>query len=97
VASEDLVRLNDFFLKHHELHCSIPIKERSLEIFGDEKRLDSLLSTSLFRNGRLDWRLDLGCEIVGEPLGWKGGPVEARAKPIIVIENAATWHSYCRW
>jgi Uncharacterized protein conserved in bacteria C-term(DUF2220) len=59
--------------------------------------LDALLSTSLFRNGRLDLKNDLCCELVGEPLGWKRGPVEAAAQPIIVIENAGTWHSYCRW
>jgi hypothetical protein len=40
---------------------------------------------------------DLKCEIIGEPLAWKRGPAEAASGPVIVIENAATWHSYCRW
>ncbi len=97
VAPEDLLKLNTFLLNHHESRSAVPIKERSLEIFGDEKRLDALLSTSLFRNGRLDLKNDLHCELVGEPLGWKRGPAEASAQPIIVIENAGTWHSYCRW
>lgn len=97
IASEDLLKLNDFFLKQPQSPHTIPIKERSLEIFGDEKRLDAMLSMSLFRNGRLDWKADLKCEIISEPLGWKRGPVEAASQPIIVIEDAATWHSYCRW
>ena len=75
----------------------MPIKERSLQIFGDEKRLDTLLNTTLFRPERLDLGKDLLCEVVGEPLPWKRGQAGATRQPIIVIENAATWHSYCRW
>ena len=69
-------------------NTSFPIKERSLEIFGDEKRLDALQSTSLFRRRRLDLVKDLKCETIGEPLAWKRGPSKATSKPIIVIENA---------
>lgn len=75
----------------------VPIKERSLQLFGEEKRLDALLGSALFREGRLDERRDLRCEMIGVPLAWKRGPVEAAAQPILVIENAATWNSYCRW
>ena len=75
----------------------IPIKERSLQIFGDEKRLDMLLSSSLFRPDRLDFKKHLGCEMIGVPLAWKRGPAKAAGQPVIIIENAATWHSYCRW
>jgi hypothetical protein len=35
------------------------------------------------------------CFIVPEPLPWAPGPNPAG--PILIIENAATWHSYCRW
>jgi hypothetical protein len=97
VAPDDLLKLNQFLLKEPRTQTVVPIKERSLEIFGDEKRLDALVSTSLFRAGRLDWIGDLKCEIIGEPLAWKRGPTEAGRGPVIVIENAATWHSYCRW
>jgi hypothetical protein len=97
VAPDDLLRLNEFFLKEARTQPVVPIKERSLALFGDEKRLDALVSTSLFRADRLDWVRDLKCEIIGEPLAWKRGPAEAASGPVIVIENAATWHSYCRW
>ncbi len=93
----ELCRLNDFLKGGQNTRDLVPIKERSLQIFGDEKRLDALLATSLFRPERLELRKDLRCEVVGEPLPWKRGPAEAAEQPLIVIENAATWHSYCRW
>jgi hypothetical protein len=97
VAPDDLLKLNNFLASRRASKPIVPIKERSLEVFGNEKRLDALLTTSLFRNGHLDLKNDLRCELVGEPLGWKRGPTEAADRPLIVIENAATWHSYCRW
>jgi len=75
----------------------VPVKERSLQIFGDEKRLDALVSSALFREGRLDAARDFRCEGIGVPLAWKRGPSAASSRALIVIENAATWHSYCRW
>lgn len=97
VAPNDLLKLNQFLLNEPSTKPIVPIKERSLEVFGDEKRLDALLLTSLFRSGRLDWERDLKCEVIGEPLAWRRGPREAASEPVLVIENAATWHSYCRW
>jgi len=92
----ELKQINEF-LRGGNVGEVIPIKERSLEIFGDEKRLDALFASTLFRPDRLNLRNDLGCELVREPLAWKRGPREAVHQPVIVIENAATWHSYCRW
>jgi hypothetical protein len=97
ISFAELSQLNDFLKGKTGAGHLVPIKERSLQIFGDEKRLDSLLNTSLFRPERLDLRKDFHCEVVGEPLPWKRGPGEAAHQPIIVLENAATWHSYCRW
>ncbi len=94
---EELARLNEFLASGGRQRPVVPIKERSLQIFGEEKRLDSLLASALFRSGRLDLRADLRCEIIGVPLAWRRGPVAAAAQPVLVIENAATWHSYCRW
>jgi hypothetical protein len=92
------LRLLDDFIKQRRHDCDlVPIKERSLQIFGDEKRLDAIGGSALFREGRLDVRRDFRCESVGVPLGWKRGPSRAADRPMIVLENAATWHSYCRW
>ena len=97
VSFAELRQLNDFLQREADACGLLPIKERSLQIFGDEKRLDALLNTALFRPERLDLGRDLRCEVVGEPLPWKRGPAEAAPHPILVLENAATWHSYCRW
>lgn len=94
VNPEDLLRLNVFFKESRNQRPIVPIKERSLQIFGDEKRLDDLLSTALFGAGRLSLHL-LRCEKVGEPFGWRRGPGDTGR--ILAIENAATWHSYTRW
>ena len=59
--------------------------------------MDLLLASALFRPGRLEVKRDLRCEVIGVPLAWKRDPSSALAQPLIVIENAATWHTYCRW
>ena len=94
VNPNDLLRLDSFFKDRAQQRLMVPIKERSLQIFGDEKRLDLLIGSALFRPGRLSLDL-LKCEVVGEPLGWKRGPTDTGR--ILVIENAATWHSYAKW
>lgn len=91
---EDLRLLHDFFTDCGTARRPVPIKERSLQIFGDEKRLDLVSATTLFREDRLT--LDhLRCFVVSEPLGWRRGP--QREGPVLVIENAATWDSFCHW
>jgi hypothetical protein len=93
----ELQLLNTFLEDRSQVRDIVPIKERSLQIFGDEKRLDLLFPSALFRPGRLDLRKNLFCELIGTSLAWKRGPSAASQQPLIVIENAATWHSYCRW
>jgi len=92
---DELRQLNDFLQEGGEWEL-VPIKERSLQIFGDEKRLDLLTDSALFRDGRLSLA-QLRCEVVAEPLAWKRGPAAANGQPVIVLENAATWHSYDCW
>ncbi|MEN9574219.1 MAG: hypothetical protein RL514_2074 [Verrucomicrobiota bacterium] len=92
----ELRQLNDFFQTGGRDRELVPIKERSLQLFDDEKRLDVLADSALFRDGRLNLA-QVRCEIVPEPLGWKRGPAKATSQPVIVLENAATWHSYVRW
>src|SRR5262249_226893 len=95
VPFEDLLRIQQFFARGGRELPLVPIKERSLDIFGDEKRLDQLArGSALFGEGRLTAE-SLRCFVVPEPLPWTAGP--DRTKPLLVIENAATWHSYCRW
>lgn len=74
----------------------VPAKERSVELFGDEKRLEEIRRSSLFDPGRLSLDL-LRCFIVRPPLVHEFGPKADRPRPLIVIENHSTWHSFVRW
>jgi hypothetical protein len=67
----------------------VPMRERSIEIFGDEKQLEALLATSLFAPGRLtldalhSFRLPI-------PLAIRHiGP----SSTVLVVENSDTFHS----
>ena len=95
VSVAELHKLQQFFATGGRQRPSVPIKERSLHIFGDEKRLDDLRrSSTLFGDGRLTLEA-LRCFVAAEPLAWQRGPTPGG--PVLVIENAATWNSYCRW
>lgn len=62
----------------------VPIRHRSLQLTGDEKRLEKLLGGSLFQPGRLSLSL-LGCEPELPPLAW----VTVGSSPrVIVFENS---------
>jgi hypothetical protein len=67
----------------------VPIRERSLELTGDEKRLDRLVGTRLFDPGRLSLAL-LRCQQVHPPFVY----ARVHASPAaLVIENHQTYHS----
>lgn len=72
----------------------VPIAERSLEIFGDEKRLDDLRQGETLFGGRL--RLaDLACEPLATILAWHPGRSDGDA--VLVVENAAAYASFRRF
>ena len=83
VAGEDLIKLNSFLSERREDRVDVPIKERSLEIFGDEKRLDALRNTVLFDDGRLTLE-HLRCFAVAEPMG--GNAVLTREAPCLSLK-----------
>ncbi|MSU61471.1 MAG: hypothetical protein EXS31_03595 [Pedosphaera sp.] len=94
LSFDELKQINAYFIQKAR-DVSVPIKERSLEIFGDEKRLDILFASSaLFGEGRLTLE-QFRCYVVAEPLAWIRGA--APAGPVIVLENLATWSSYSAW
>lgn len=68
----------------------VPLGERSLELFGDEKRLDSLVRNKrLFAPDRLSSEV-LRTRVYAPPFAWRrvgDGPV------VLVVENQATFHS----
>ena len=71
----------------------VPLRERSLEIFGDEKLLDRLMDGSkFFAAGRLTVEL-LRARIVHPPFVFK---VISQAPVLLVIENHHTYDSFAR-
>jgi hypothetical protein len=88
-AQEETLRLVNHWLYHNRDEMVVPSRERSLEIFGDEKALDRLIGTTLFGPGRLDLSM-LRCRRIAPPLHWEqcgdGGL-------LLVIENSDTFDS----
>lgn len=70
-------------------------RERSFEIFGDEKVLEEFVRTDLFRRHLRYARL--ACYPLYEPLGWEVFRTPDAAPVGIVIENPATWHTVANW
>jgi hypothetical protein len=102
VASADLSpaqlevckRVNRFLQGGGEDRPVIPVRERSYQLFdGDEKRLDALLASALFRApGRLTLQL-LRCQPSVAPLAYQRvGP----GPGALVAENTATFQSLVR-
>jgi hypothetical protein len=93
---ESVKQINEWLKTDPDLSLIVPIKERSLEIFGDEKRLDQLRAgtTNLF--GQLGLAA-LGCRLCPIPLPFEAGPTCARGRPILIVENNDTWASFSAW
>jgi hypothetical protein len=70
----------------------VPMPERSLVLFGDEKRLDALRGSRLFAAGRLTLDL-LRCAPAPPPFVWR--PVGA-APALLVVENSAAYATFGR-
>lgn len=95
-ALEAARAINEFLLRRRSTLTMVPIKERSLEIFGDEKRLDALRASagnSLF-GGRLPLSA-LGAFVVPSPLPYR--LADAAGKPVLVVENHNSFWSFGEW
>ncbi len=86
--------IHDFLKNGGRQRPVVPVKERSYEIFGDEKRLDSLQNSQMFTEGRLTLEI-LRCRQV--PASLPCVPASGYAKePWLILENESTFHSFCR-
>ena len=86
--------INEYLLRHRNSLFLVPIKERSLEIFGDEKRLDIMRSSNTLFSGRLPLEA-LGAFVVPPPLPYR--PAAASGKPVLVVENHNSYWSFGEW
>jgi hypothetical protein len=73
---------------------NVPMRERSLELFGDEKRLDGLVATRLFVSGALTLEL-LRCHTVPIPFvsQWVPGACDPQGIALLIAENHHTYAS----
>jgi len=87
---DSLRAIHAFFRDQHSDAPVVPTGERSLELFGDEKRLDILRrNRRLFAPGRLSLEA-LRARLYAPPFAYRqisAGPVA------LVLENVATYHS----
>lgn len=91
---EEVRRIHEFLRNGGRQRPIVPVKERSYEIFGDEKRLDSLLNSQLFAEGRLTLEI-LRCRQVPASLPCVPAARDAK-EPWLILENESTFHSFCR-
>jgi hypothetical protein len=89
-------RINEWLKSDPDLTLIVPIKERSLEIFGDEKRLDQLRGSADTLFDRVSLTA-LGCRVCPIPLPFEPGPASACGNPLLIIENNDTWASFSAW
>src|SRR5665213_357752 len=91
---EQARRLNDFFRNGGAARPLVPVKERSYDIFGNEKSLERILEGQLGYDGRLTLDL-LRCYRV--PLVPVHLAFENTASDVLIVENEATFDTVLRW
>jgi hypothetical protein len=89
-----LVAINSWIARHPAQPRALPHRERSLQIFGEEKRLEELLGTPLFRPGRLS--LELLAAYVVHPPFVQRTLQGATGDELLVVENHNTFDSIYR-
>lgn len=98
---EMLTAVNAFLIGCGGHPVPVPEKERSLEIFGDEKRISSNLRDGKFL-GVVDLA-DIGAVRMHTPLPCVVPPVSVSGAlpilgaPLLVVENEDSYHSLGRW
>lgn len=86
--------INAWLLTRRGRFLRVPLRERSLEIFGDEKYLDTRVRGNALFSGRLLLEA-IGAFMVPHPLPYRAA--DARGYPILVVENHHTYWSLAQW
>ena len=85
--------INDWLLRRRGKFLRVPLRERSLEIFGDEKYLDLRVRENALFSGRLPLT-SIGAFLVPHPLPYRAADVPGQ--PVLVVENHHTYWSLAR-
>lgn len=88
---EQLAAINAWLLRDRD-DLVVPLRERSLEIFHDEKALDAILTTRVFADGRLSLETLRARRVVPPLHTERVGP----GSTLLVIENSDTLDSVVR-
>ena len=101
-ALRRLGQLSSWFAKTEgQQLVNIPLRERALEIFGDEKALDGRKDGVIYKAGRHTLTFDdIAAFYVPPPIPWEspdGSSKELNGLPILFIENSNTYYSFARW
>ncbi len=86
--------INDWLHRRRGKFLKVPLRERSLEIFGDEKYLDSRVRNNALFSGRLALSL-IGAFQVPHPLPYRAA--NAPGQPVLIVENHHTYWSLAEW
>lgn len=86
--------INEWLIRRRGRFLNVPLRERSLDIFGDEKYLDSRVRKEALFSGRLPLSA-IGAMRVDHPLAYR--PAEAPGKPVLVVENHHSFWSLGEW
>jgi hypothetical protein len=92
---DDLLAIKEFLATGGRTRPFVPIRERSLELFGDEKRLDALLKSTWFRDEILSLELLRAREVV--PPLVVDRVDGAQSATYLALENLHTFDSFRRW
>lgn len=94
-AEFDVLERVDAFLRDADSRPVVPHRERSLELFGNEKKLDALMRTRLFTSGALTLDL-LRCFQAPLPLTAQHVGRPGPNAQLLIVENHATYASVLR-
>lgn len=86
--------INDWLQRRRGKFLKVPLRERSLEIFGDEKYLDSRARNNALFSGRLTLS-SIGAFQVPHPLPYRAA--NAPGQPVLIVENHHTYWSLAEW
>jgi len=91
-----LLQIQRFLAEGGRKRPFVPAKERSIELFGNEKRLEMMKGSALFKSGAVSYEL-LRCFAVPPPLIWEAPKDQSLSRAILALENHSTYHSFARW
>lgn len=86
--------INRFLVQNRHALEPVPLRERSLQIFGDEKALDGRCRNGALFSGQLLLGA-IGAFDPAPPLPYEA--IEARGLPLLLLENHHTYWSFCSW